>query len=608
VTIFGKIGRRLLAWFIFIALIPLLFMGYQGYFFARRAVQREVFLHMETVAKAKRSALDYWFNERLADMRVLAADPLLVNCLKYSAGHRLPCFEQVALLLNVFQKQSQSYACACLYDAQGIPIICTKLQQQMFPDFEKSELFYDAVASPEPIFGPIYLDTNIGPGMHLAAAVRDSSGAIVGILVGTLALKNTLNPIILDSTGLGRTGQAYLVDRNKVMLTPSRFMNHPEPLKHTMDSEGIQQALRGVDGAAVYTGFDGRPVLGAWYYLPRYQWALIAEMNADEAFLPLAALRRYALIVALLTLGGIIVVVAWISRSLSAPIRMLAEASLDVSRGNLHRQVNIRRRDELGELADRFNAMIISLRDSRVSLEKAYDELVRTQRQLVQSEKLAAVGALVASVVHEIRNPLSAIKMNLRILEMKCAVDSVTAEHFQLARVQTDRLETMLSELLNYSKPIALNRMPVSLPELIQTTLTNSPTIDAQPPLKISVNTTGQLPLLSLDSERMQQVILNLLINAQQAMPNGGAIDIQIAPSAWEGKASIVIRISDQGCGIAPENLPHVFEPFFTTRKQGTGLGLSNAQKIVEAHGGTLQLRSTVGVGTESRIYLPIEV
>ncbi|HEY3295685.1 MAG TPA: ATP-binding protein [bacterium] len=581
--LFGKIGRRLLGWFLLVALIPLLFMGYQGYYFARRAVEQEVMRHMETVAHSKQLAIEQWFEEREQDMNILAADPLLTTLPVDSAA--------VVALLKAVHEKSPSYVW-----------IRADVNRRWFmvppgDDTQDSKQeMTRALPDVEFWISHIHLRAPYGAVVELARFIHDSDGRRIGRLYATVALSNSLNPIILDTTGLGQTGQAYLVDRNKVMLTPSRFMNHPAPLSHTMDTEGIRRALAGASGAGVYKGFEGhsahgsfegQQVLGAWAYLPRQDWALIAEMNADEAFAPLAALRRNAIIVALLTMGAILIVVAWVSRSISLPIQKLADASLDVSRGNFDRTVAVRLNNELGDLAQRFNLMVNSLRES--------------QRQLVQSARLAAIGELVASVVHEVRNPLSAIKMNLRILESKCATDPIVAEHFALARTQTERLESMLTELLDYSKPVTLNRRPVSAQAVIEDALAHFKS-DLPDGISVTTELPPNLPPMNADRERLAQVLLNLLLNARQAVNGGGTITI----TAEQADHALRISVRDNGQGISEENLKHIFEPFFTTRKNGTGLGLPNARKIVESHGGRIQIRSRLNNGTDAWIETPL--
>jgi signal transduction histidine kinase len=605
---FGKIGRRLLRWFVLVALIPLLFMGYQGYYFARAAVQQEVFLHMQAVAKAKRLAIESWMAERTEDMRGLTADPAIrESCSTLSGRTRAAALDRLTHILSVFQEQSRSYACLCLYDVKGEPVVCTNARHNLLvPEFVRSVLYQDVMTASEPVAGPIYLSRDIGPSMHLAATVRDEAGKPQAIVVATLALAQTLNPIILDTTGLGHTGQAYLIGEDKVMLTPSRFMNHPSPLTHTMDSEGIRRALNGTSGAGVYTGFEGQPVLGAWEFLPQQEWALIAEMDGHEAFAPLAILRRNALIVAVLTLAAIVMVVAGVTRSISRPIRQLADASLEVSQGNFERTVVVRLRDELGELAERFNLMVHSLKDSRASLQDAYDSLLRAQRKLVQSERLAAVGELAASVVHELRNPLSAVRMNVRIIETKCGSDPALAEHFALARTQIERLDALLEDLLDYAKPITLNRQPVMVKDWVADALRTFESERAAKDLRVNADMPAARLVLPADHDRLVQVLLNVLANAAQASLIGGTIHLRAASVTEDEATMLRLMVQDHGAGMNAETLARVFEPFFTTRKAGTGLGLPNARKLVEAHGGTLTLESRVGEGTTATILIPM--
>jgi signal transduction histidine kinase len=586
---FGKIGLRLLRWFLLAALIPLLFMGYQGYYFGRRAVEREVFLHMQAVARSKRLTIEQWFQERMTDMRALGNDPFLVASCSALENRPDPArLEGLHRRLSSYQRESRPFVKIALFDRRDTLIL--QVGDGLIPR-SSTPFRGQALALSDPELGSIYANPVHGPSIEIAYAVRDTLGQAVAVLEATLALSHTLNPIILDATGLGQTGQAYLLDTNRVMLTPSRFMNHPQPLTHTMDSKGIRRALEGTSGAGVYTGFNGQPVIGAWDYLYRQKWALIAEMDAAEAFAPLAVLRRNTILVAVLTFAGITVLVALISRSISRPIRQLAEASLDVSRGNLDRRVSVTLRDEVGALAERFNLMVQSLKESR--------------RQLVQSERLAAIGELVASVVHEIRNPLSAVKMNLRILENRCPQDPLAAEHFQIARAQTERLEAMLEDLLDYSKPVSLNRQHITLGEIIADARRSFETACGDAGITLDIRLDDPQVALEGDRARLSQVFLNLFLNSRQAMPSGGRITINGSKRRTERGWAVVIVISDNGNGVSEEHVKHVFEPFFTTRKQGTGLGLSNTRKIVEAHGGAISLESRLHEGTTVTITLP---
>jgi signal transduction histidine kinase len=598
--LFGKIGARLLRWFLVIALIPLIFMGYQGYYLARRAVQHEVYLHMEAIARQKMMRIDQWFSERTNDIKTLAANPdiaadISIMDKRLEQSRR----DDIINILNHYRKESESYYLLGVYNKKGNAVVQSSKGELQIAGLGLSNVIREALHSDTPVMSPVQYYKDIGAGMQLADAIRDPMGDPLGVLVAVLSLSNTLNPIILDTTGLGQTGQAYLVDSARVMLTPSRFMSHPQPLTHTMDSEAIRHAIAGHSGSGVYPGYEGQQVIGAWVYMPIQKWALIAEMDAKEAFAPLATIRRITIIMSAVVLAVILIVVVAISRSLSRPIRQLANASLEVSKGNLDTSVAVKLNDELGYLAEHFNYMVRSMKESQESLQNAYEQLLRTQKRLVQSEKLAAVGQLVASVVHEIRNPLSAVKMNLSILESKCSGDKVIAEHFQLAKSQTERLESMLTELLDYSKPVSLNLTPIAIGDLVDQAVR-----ELQPGSIIDVRLHDPTMMIRVDTEKMHQVLLNILLNAIQAIDSDGKIIIASAAVDFEGIPAVRLSISDNGHGIAKDNVDKVLEPFFTTRKQGTGLGLPNAKKIIEAHGGDMTIRSEIGKGTDVIITL----
>jgi signal transduction histidine kinase len=588
-VVFGKIGKRLLGWFVLVALIPLLFMGYQGYYFARLAVRKEAYLHVQAISQQKKSQIEQWFTERRADTEVLSANPSIIEACQLDTISK-DKRRSLERLLDSYKAQSQAYEFICIYDLAGKMLACTQHTDETIA--EMHDFVLEAMNSSLSVTSPIHLHDEFGLTIHLSGRVRDEFGTPVGLVITTLGLDHTLNPIILDTTGLGTSGQAYLVDKNKVMLTPSRFMNHPKPLTHTMDSHGIQRALQGSSGAEVYQDYEGNDVIGAWEFLPEEGWALITEIDAREAFASLQMLRRNALLVALGTLGLILIVVAFISRSLSKPIRELANASSAVSKGDLDRRVVIQLKDELGDLATSFNQMVQSLKDS--------------QKQLVQSERLAAIGELVASVVHEIRNPLSAIKMNLRILETKDIQGELShSEHFQLAKSQTERIETMLTELLDYSRTVTIRKRSVTIQELSDRVTKEFSTILDGHNIEMHARLHNPFDVVSIDDERFMQVFWNLIMNSVQAIEASGRSVGKIELVSESDPDEIVLIVRDNGNGIQDETMKHVFEPFFTTRKSGTGLGLSIAKKIVDAHGGHIACMSQLNKGTEITISLP---
>ncbi len=220
--------------------------------------------------------------------------------------------------------------------------------------------------------------------------------------------------------------------------------------------------------------------------------------------------------------------------------------------------------------------------------QKAYEELQKTFEQLLQAEKLSSLGELSAGIVHEVRNPLAAIKGAVEILEDELAENSPRREFAALAKKEVERLDKLVGEFLRFARPATLsvgendlNRIIESVVSLIE----NQATVQS---VSIERDLQKSLPKVSVDGEQIKQVLLNLAINSLQAMPDGGKLFFR---SFGEDKFSVV-EVGDTGSGFHEKISGKIFDPFFTTKEKGVGLGLSIAHKIVAQHGGQLSAAS----------------
>jgi signal transduction histidine kinase len=260
-------------------------------------------------------------------------------------------------------------------------------------------------------------------------------------------------------------------------------------------------------------------------------------------------------------------------------------------------------RDELGAVAATVSVMqdVSRLRE----LERR-----RMEQILFDSEKLAATGRLAASIAHEINNPLEAIKNSLYLLSNKIAADDPNHRFLQIATKETDRVSRILRQMLGFYRapkmePTDLNKLIEEAEALVEKHL-------AQHRVRIENQLETGLPLIIASADQMKQVLLNIMLNAQQAMPQGGVITVttrasQSADAEFLLSDSVHIQIGDNGKGIPEEHLPHIFEPFFSTKEgKGTGLGLWVSYGIVQNHGGSIKVRSREGRGTTFSIALPI--
>jgi signal transduction histidine kinase len=310
-----------------------------------------------------------------------------------------------------------------------------------------------------------------------------------------------------------------------------------------------------------------------------------------------------------LSLAAILIgsaIVWFFVRRVTEPLRELRDSAEAVGRGDFSRRVPVRSRDECGELANVFNQMTENLQQSRSQLEKTVETLKNTQSQLIQSEKLSAVGEFVAGVAHELNNPLAAV-MGFSEMLKDADVDSKYRRYLDMIYKSSKRCQKIVQSLLSFARKHQSERKPVSVNKIVEAVLE----IVSYPLRTSNIELVLQLdphpPFVLADEHQIQQVILNTINNARQAIeshqPNG-RIKIVTESSA----TNVRIVIQDNGPGIAKENLPRIFDPFFTTKHvgQGTGLGLSLCYGIIKEHGGNITPVSQPGEGATFIIELPV--
>ncbi|MCG5056178.1 MAG: hypothetical protein KA712_24790 [Myxococcales bacterium] len=232
--------------------------------------------------------------------------------------------------------------------------------------------------------------------------------------------------------------------------------------------------------------------------------------------------------------------------------------------------------------------------------------------RMKERERLAALGQMAAGLAHEIRNPLGSIKGAAQYLLPSAdqSIDPSSREFLNIIVEEVDRLNKTVSQFLDYARPYRGEQQPLDVNQILRKTLTLIEKEEGASKVEISTNL-ADLPPVRADAEQLRQVFLNLMLNALQAMPSGGKLHVSTtlrrATRRGAAAAFFEVRFKDTGAGIPPENLKDLFVPFFTTKDQGTGLGLPISQRIIENHGGTIEVRSRVGVGSTFTVLLPVE-
>ncbi len=240
-------------------------------------------------------------------------------------------------------------------------------------------------------------------------------------------------------------------------------------------------------------------------------------------------------------------------------------------------------------------------------LQKSLTDLKQMERELLQAEKLSAIGQLSAGLAHEIRNPLSSIKAAVEILAVDYPPQDNKHRILHLLDREADRLNEVLTTFLSFAKPQPMQFKPANVANRLEEMISLIKSQAKGSLVKIVRHYPTNLPLAYMDEERIGQVFLNLMLNAVQAMPEGGELDIRIREAANNGKFGLQLEFSDTGIGIKPGDLPNLFNPFFTTKHDGTGLGLAVCYRIIEQHGGRIDVTGQPGRGATFNLWLPLE-
>ncbi|MBP1695942.1 MAG: domain S-box [Deltaproteobacteria bacterium] len=232
-------------------------------------------------------------------------------------------------------------------------------------------------------------------------------------------------------------------------------------------------------------------------------------------------------------------------------------------------------------------------------------ERTETEKRIRESERLAHIGTLTTSLAHEIRNPLSSVKMNSQIILKNMDFGGNDKRRMEIIIHEISRLERILDEMLDFARPVKLNLEPASINSVMDACLEVMDARIREKGIAIRKLYHRRLPRILVDHEKMEQAIINVLLNAVEIIPEGGSIEIVTKQLRRNGGA-LQIEISDDGPGISIEDLPYVFDPFFSNKKRGTGLGLSNVNRIMEAHGGTGSVSLRKPHGTRVRLIIPM--
>lgn len=599
-----SISIKLLLFILPLVCLPIATVGYFSYRASVERVNRLV--RQEQMAKVQATAAridDIFYTCRL-DLNTISSLPVL-NDYHLTRSFRLNAEAEfnrnsIVRLFRDFIERAHTYYQVRFIDPSGAERIKVRATGESAPAQETLPAnFFKRIRSSGSdeirISEIAFSEERQGYLMHWARPVFSAWNELVGIVVIDVDFEAIRS--VVRGIQVAKEGYAFLVDRRGRSIAHPQFAPYVHGLGTYPDSsisDLVRQMIKGSTGWMGYQ-YAGGEKLAAFAPIPGMGWSLAVTNPRSELRKEAGLIQTRVFQVVLLILACAVIGVSLLSYYMLKPVRDLVNATHRIADGDLSQEIPVRSRDELGDLTSAFNRMVRNLS--------------RIQDELVRSEKLISLGRLSAGVAHEIRNPLNAMKGAIVLLRKRRSEDALIHEYTGLVSEEIDRLNAFVTDFLTFARQTEPRRVPTDINRIILSAQELFEEQARQRNIVFHNNLDPDMPPLLVDPHQMEQVVINLMVNAMDAMPEGGEIRFATGlsreglPPESPSEAKIVIR--DTGESIPRNDLNSVFDPFFSTKDAGTGLGLPLSLGIVESHGGTIRIESRKDWGTRLTIAWP---
>ncbi len=604
---FLNLRTKVILSFLILVLIPLAIIGTFSIKATENLILNMVMRQLENVAFDKTTILERWLEERKSDLLVISGtsiirsmDPVLI-----------------APYLNLVQKEYLVYKNFNVISAPGDIVFSTN---------EINDSHTAGNSGPYPmmdhleLLSIVYDEKEEESFFDIATPILSGDSEITGTLYGTIGTNQIIVSIL--NVSLGKTGECYLVDKE------GRFLAHKEPHRilnqNISQTESFENIFIQKERNKVYLDYRGIEVLGTSQKISGTDWYLVVEQDRDEAFQSLEILKLIIYLTILLCIGSAFMLIWIISYHIVKPIRDLSQSADILANSEFDKaMVRIERRDEIGMLYHAFENMTLKLKERQDSLAREVNlkdaELKETgtilrHAKLIaeRSEKFAAIGRLGAAVAHEIRTPLTSLKLFLESVHAEIEVSPEYQEDLKIAMNEIKRIEATINRFLDFSKPQELIISDIDISRLIDDILSIIKPIINKNGCTLDVRIENDLEEIKGDKKLLGEALINILVNSIEAMPCQGRLLVVAERDVYNSNNAslpcIRIDVGDTGPGIPEHQIDHIFDPFFTTKPSGTGLGLSITAKTVKSHGGYITVNSIINKGTTFSLFLPLEV
>lgn len=645
------------------------FSAYTGRIAAQKA---EVFASLNLIADIKKERLRQWLEGRRDDAHVRATSPLVAREVARirsairelsaagMAGARLwtrvreeTSYRDLVRFLRNVQDEYGVYDRIQIADADTGTIILSTDDATLGGDASQLIPFREVLRSSDDYVSDVEAGMDGHPVFHIAHVIYNEADRAIAALLAEIDANDIIGPMLHRGEGLGRTGEALLVNRELQILTSLKYRlsdgTAALPLEHRIQMEPAVLAAGGEEGIIEARDYRGEPVLAAYRHIritPEFGWGLVVKRDAADVFASVRADVTYTALIGLFGVIAVVFLTSLLVRTLTGPIVSLGRTAERVANGDLEARAPVTTSDEIGTLATTFNSMIgrvqhwrrhleeqvavrtAELRQANVELKteiierkraeesarvaqeqllqqqrsetkRIQAELDKTREQLIVRTRLASIGQVAASIAHELRNPLGAARNAAYYIKRYVSrPEPDLIEHLNIIDEEINAADHIITDLMNMTRSTPPVMQEMDFGQIVREVL-GRVKLGEQVHCRISLDPDPFM--IHADPGQLRQVIGNLLSNAAQALEGKGEIVI----AARQEKACREIDVRDNGPGVAADHRDRLFEPLFTTKAKGTGLGLTICREIIQRHGGSIELVDTDQPGAAFRIRLP---
>ena len=597
------VTSKLLAIVVPLVVLPCLLTGFLGYFASEEIVTRILTQTQISLAREIATQIDIDFKASRADLKLLSHLPVLKD-FYYNRFYGLESEAEISrkqaeIFFQDLARKSSLYYRISYLDKDKLQVAGVKRGQIVPHQAIRNDLpFKPHQSGVVPDQLTVSEVVPAGPGepkvVYLAQPLFDVWERFSGVVLIELDFDMLAQRVL--TRRVGRNGYAFVVDAT------GRVLTHPEKrhvgrMPNELQEPSVEKLIKGMvrdrQGMASYA-YHGRKI-AAFTHVEDKGWIVAVTLPITEFKEHITVIKNQIFYIVLIAGSLALAAGIFFSWHFLRPIKRLARATNVISEGRLPAQIPYGSHDELGLLTRSFNQMVRNLR--------------RIQAKLVKSEKLVSLGRMAAGVAHEIRNPLNTMNVTLGMLKRKIADKPEVIELAETISEEISRVDHFLSEFLSYSRQPPPKPIPTNVNEIIEDILSDCSIRPEGKGVVMESHLDHQVPLIPLDSFQIERAIKNVVINALEAMPEGGRLTIT---TKWypdketeKSEGTLELSISDSGVGMKPGDLQNVFDPFYTTKEFGTGLGLPITQSILESHGGRIDIRTQTGEGTTVIITIP---